>query len=138
MVQQGAQMFQFSDARVTPDAFEFYGVPALLGRGIVSEDGLPNATKVFVMSYSTWKGEFAADRGIVGKSFIVDGEPRTLIGVMPERFRGFGAYQEIFTPMDSAPSTEDAENGSKFNVMARVRRGVTFAAASAEFDVLAK
>ncbi|HYT24303.1 MAG TPA: ABC transporter permease [Candidatus Polarisedimenticolia bacterium] len=138
MVHQGAKMFQFSNARVTPDAFEFYGVPALLGRGIVSEDGLPNATKVFVMSYSTWKGEFAADRGIVGTSFIVDGEQRTLIGVMPERFRGFGTYQEIFTPVDSAPSTEDAKNGSKFNVMARVRRGVTFAVASAEFDVLAK
>ncbi len=57
---------------------------------------------------------------------------------MPERFRGFGTYQEIFTPVDSAPSTEDAKNGSKFNVMARVRRGVTFAVASAEFDVLAK
>ncbi len=39
MVQQGSKMFQFSSARVTPDAFEFYGVPALLGRGIVSEDG---------------------------------------------------------------------------------------------------
>jgi len=45
MVQQGARMFQFSNARVTPDAFDFYGVPALLGRGIISEDGLPGAPK---------------------------------------------------------------------------------------------
>jgi len=99
MVQQGARMFQFSNARVTPDAFEFYGVPALLGRGIVSQDGLPAAPKVFVMSYNTWRSEFAKDRGIVGKSFVVDGELRTLVGVMPERFRGFGTYQEIFTSL---------------------------------------
>jgi predicted permease len=137
MVQQGTRMFQFSNARVTSDAFDFYGVPALLGRGIISEDGLPGAPKIFVMSYGTWKGEFASDREIVGKSFEIDGEPRTLIGVMPERFRGFGTW-EIFTPVDSTPSAEAAQNGSKFSVMARVRRGVTFAAASAEFDVLAK
>jgi putative ABC transport system permease protein len=137
MVQQDTRMFQFSNARVTADAFEFYGVPALLGRGIVSEDGLPDAPKVFVMSYGTWKSEFALARDVVGKSFVVDGEPRTLVGVMPEMFRGFGTW-EIFTPVASAPSVEDAQNGSKFNVMARVRRGVTFAAASAEFDVLAK
>jgi len=57
---------------------------------------------------------------------------------MPERFSGFGAYQEIFTPTDATPSAEDAQHGSKFNVTARVRRGVTFAAASAELDVLTK
>jgi putative ABC transport system permease protein len=138
MVQQGARTFQFSNARVTPDAFEFYGVPALLGRGIVSDDGLPSAGKIFVMSYNTWKTEFASDRRIVGTSFVVDGEPRTLIGVMPERFSGFGAYQEIFTPIDSTPSAEDSQHGSKFSVTARVKRGVTFAAASAELDVLSK
>jgi putative ABC transport system permease protein len=138
MVRQGSRMFQFSNARVTSDGFEFYGVPALLGRGIVPEDGLANTPRVFVMSYGTWKSEFGADRGIVGTTFLIDEQPRTLVGVMPERFRGFGAYQDIFTPVDSAPSPEDAKNGSKFNVLARVKRGVTFATASAEFDVLAK
>jgi len=75
MVQQGPRTFQFSNARVTPDAFGFYGVPALLGRGLVSEDGLASAVKVFVMSYNTWKTEFASDRRIVGTSFAVDGKP---------------------------------------------------------------
>ena len=138
MVQQSGRMFQFSNALVTADAFEFYGVPALLGRGIVSEDGRVGAPKVFVMSYGTWRGEFGADRGIVGQSFVVDGQPCTLIGVMPERFRGFGAYKEIFTAVNWTPSTEEAEKGAKFNVRARVKRGVTLAAASAEFDVLVR
>lgn len=137
-VRQGARMFQFSNSRVTPDAFEFYGVPAFLGRGIISEDGLPGAPRVFVMSYGTWKAELGADRRIVGKVFVVDGEPRTLVGVMPERFRAFGTYQEIFTPVEWTPSAEDAEQGSKFNVIARVKPGVTLATASAEFDVLAR
>jgi hypothetical protein len=51
VVQQGARTFQFRSGQVTADAFEFYGVPALLGRTIVSEDGRPEAAPVFVMSY---------------------------------------------------------------------------------------
>jgi putative ABC transport system permease protein len=138
MVSEGARTFQFSNARVTADAFEFYGVPALLGRGIVPQDGLADAPKVLVMSYGTWKSEFAEDRGVIGKSFVVDGEPWTLVGVMPERFRGFGPYRDIFTAVDTAPSAEDAAQGSKFDVMARVKPGVSLAAASAELAVLTK
>jgi hypothetical protein len=50
LANDGAQMYQFSRTRVTPDAFDFYGVPPLLGRGIAPEDGKPGAPPVFVMS----------------------------------------------------------------------------------------
>ena len=58
-------------SRQTP--FDFYGVPPLLGRGITPADGLAKAPPVFVMGYKTWKGEFHSDPGILGKSFLVDG-----------------------------------------------------------------
>ncbi len=51
----GSRNYQFYDTRVTPDAFDFYGVPALLGRGIARQDGKPGAAPVFVISYKTWK-----------------------------------------------------------------------------------
>jgi putative ABC transport system permease protein len=137
IVQDGARMFQFDGAWVTADAFEFYGVPAFLGRGIVSEDGEAGAPKVFVLSYGTWKAEFGADPSIVGKSFVVNGEPRTLVGVMPQKFRALDPWKELFAPARWNPDAEKNE-GSKFRLLARVKRGVTFAAASAEFDVLAK
>src|SRR5580658_3140959 len=86
LVQDGARTFQLNNSCVTADAFEFYGVAAALGRTIVPEDGKPGAAPVFVMSFRTWKGEFGEDAGIVGRSFVIDGEPRTLVGVMPERF----------------------------------------------------
>ena len=122
---------------VTADAFDFYGVPAFLGRGISSEDGAPGAPKVFVLSYGTWKAEFGADPGIVGKSFVVDRQPRTLIGVMPQRFHGFGASQELFIPLNWAPGLEEAKV-AKFNVRARLKPGVTLAAGSAGFDIVAR
>jgi len=137
LVQQGPRVFQFADAMVTADAFDFYGVPAFLGRGISFEDGAPGAPKVFVLSYGTWKAEFGADPGIVGKSFVVDGQPRTLVGVMPRRFHGFGASQELFTPLNWSPSLDEAKI-AKLNVRARLKRGVTLATGSAWFDILAR
>jgi len=137
IVQQGPRVFQFAQAMVTADAFDFYGVPAFLGRGISYEDGAPGAPKVFVVSYGAWKAEFGADPAIIGKNFVVNGQPRTLVGVMPERFHGFGASQELFTPLNWAPSEEEAKI-AKFNVRARLRRGVTLAAGSAEFDIIAR
>src|SRR5271155_1910164 len=53
LVNDGPQTYQFYDARVTSDAFEFYGVPPLLGRGISTQDGMPGSAPVFVMSYKT-------------------------------------------------------------------------------------
>jgi putative ABC transport system permease protein len=138
VVQQGLRTFQFRNGQVTADAFEFYGVPALLGRAIVSEDGKPGVTPVFVMSYQTWKGEFGADPHILGNTFVIGGEPRTLVGIMPERFHAFGTARDIWTPANWMPSVQEAEKGSKFDVLARVKQGVSFAAASAELDVLVR
>ena len=134
-VQYGAKAYQFEDGIVSPDAFEFYGVEPILGRGIAAEDGKPGAPPVFVMSYRAWKGQFGADSGILGKTFVIEGEPTTLVGVMPERFHAFGAAQEIWTPVN-----EDAETEKRAGVhaLARLRRGATLASASAEMDVLAK
>ena len=137
-VQYGARMHQLENGHVSPDAFDFYGVAPVLGRGIAAEDGKPGATPVFVMSYRTWKGEFGGETGIIGKSFAIQDEPTTLIGVMPERFHGFGATQEIWTPVGEERKSAEAEKRTSVNVLARVKRGVTVAAASAEMDVQVK
>jgi len=135
-VQYGARNYQFENGHVSPDAFAFYGVAPLLGRGILPEDGQPGAPFVFVMSYPTWKGQFGADPAILGKNFVIEDAPATLVGVMPERFHGFGATQEIWTPVSDAQAASDSEKRIFVNVLARVKRGVTFAAASAELDLL--
>lgn len=135
-VQYGARSYQFENGQVSPDAFEFYGVPPLFGRGMVATDGKPDAPPVFVMSFPTWKVQFGADPGIIGKSFVIEGDPATLVGVMPERFHGFGATQEIWTPVGEAQAASETKKGIHVNVLARVKRGISFAAASAELDLL--
>src|SRR5580658_6467574 len=59
LLSEGKDKRQVYVGHVTGNAFEFYGVPPLLGRGIVPEDAKPGAPQVFVMSYRAWLGEFS-------------------------------------------------------------------------------
>jgi predicted permease len=138
LANDGSRMYQFNGTRVTSDAFDFYGVPPLLGRGITPEDGKPGAPPVFVMSYRTWKGVFHEDPKILGKVLTIDGEPRTLVGVMPQRFQAYGLQAEIWIPLTPSQDTPRADEESKATVLARLRPGLTLATASADLDLIVK
>jgi putative ABC transport system permease protein len=138
LIKDGLLTYQLYDARVTSDSFEFYGVPPLLGRGITSEDGKPGALPIFVMSYKTWKDAFQEDPNILGRSFTVDGEPRTLVGVMPSRFQAFGALDQIWIPFTWTNGMPRSDRDPTVTLLARLKRGVTVEAASADLDLIAK
>jgi putative ABC transport system permease protein len=138
-VSDGSQTFQFYDARVSSDAFEFYGVPALLGRGILPADGEPGAPPVFVIGYKTWKSNFNRDPKILGRSYVVDGEERSLVGVMPARFQAFGPLQQIYTPTTWTRIDPSFDQGQAIaGLLARLKPGVSLATATADLDVVAK
>jgi putative ABC transport system permease protein len=138
LANDGAQMYQFYDARVTSDAFDFYGVPPLLGRGIVPEDGKPGTPPVFVMNYKTWNGVFHADPKILGKTLSIDGEPRTLVGIMPARFQAYGSQTQVWIPITRSRDTPRADGEFPAEVLARLKPGVTIETASADLEVIVK
>ncbi len=114
-------------ASVSTNTFDYLGVHPLLGRTICEEDGRPDASPVFVMNYRLWQREFGGDPKILGKSFILRGTPRTLIGIMPARFNAFGA--SLWIPMRA-----DEAGG---NLIGRLKPGVSVQAAGAELDAIA-
>ncbi|HMD39160.1 MAG TPA: ABC transporter permease, partial [Candidatus Acidoferrum sp.] len=133
-----SQMYQFFAARVTADAFDFYGVPPLLGRGITPADGKPGAPPVFAISYKTWKGAFHEDPKILGKTISMDGEPRTLVGVMPARFQAYGTQDDIWIPISRSRDTPREDGEFPAEMLARLKPGVTLQAASADIDVIVR
>jgi putative ABC transport system permease protein len=114
-------------ADVTPNTFNYLGVPPLLGRTITEEDGRPDAPPVFVLNYRLWQREFGCDPKILGKSFVLRGAPRTLVGIMPARFNAFNA--SLWMPM-----RQDEAAG---NIIARLKPGVTAQAAAADLEAIA-
>ena len=134
LMNDGPKTHQLYSAGVTANAFTFYGVPALLGRCILPADGRPGAEPVFVISYDVWKNEFNSDPQIVGKSFIVSEEPRTLVGVMPPRFHAYGALVRIWIPFIDSHDESDTKQWGM--ILARLKPGVTLAAASTDLNVI--
>src|SRR5258708_4688354 len=126
---------QFTGAYVTPNTFTFLGVPALLGRTTTLEDAKPGAPPVFVMSYKTWRKNFSMDPAILGRTFILNGVPTTLVGIMPKRFTKRGA--DLWRPI--ALDRADAETNKKyFLLQARLKPGVTLREVESDIDVIAR
>jgi putative ABC transport system permease protein len=139
LLREGNDIHQVYATGVTSNAFDFYGVPPLLGRGIAPADGMANSSPVFVMSYKTWKGEFHSNPAIVGKRFLVDEHPRTLIGIMPPRFQAYGALVQIWTPITDSSDIKGGDPAASVDtMMARLKPGVTLETASADLDVIVK
>ena len=126
---------QFNGGNVTPNMFRVLGVPALIGRGILPEDGKPGAPPVFVMSYKMWSKRFNLDPSVLGRTFTLNGAARTLVGIMPPRFTKLGA--DLWMPM--VPNRADPEARQQyFMFQGHLKPGVTFRDAQADIDVLAR
>src|SRR5215472_9521339 len=92
-------------AAVTANTFNYLGVKPQFGRGITPEDGKPGAPLVFVLSYRLWQTEFGGAHDLLGKVFILDDRPTTLIGIMPKHLEPLGAsYWVPATVDESEPS----------------------------------
>jgi predicted permease len=112
---------------VTTNTFEFLGVAPLLGRTFSRQDGRPDAPPVFVMNYHFWQSEFGGDPKILNTSFILNGKPTTLVGIMPQRFNAFKA--NFWLPM--------RDEGNIPSVMGRLKTGVSVQAAGVDLDAIA-
>jgi predicted permease len=78
---------------VSANYFDVMGVKPMLGRSFLpEEDRTPNTHPVAVISHSLWQRRFDSDAGIVGKTIYLNGQPFTVIGVMPESFLGSTFY----------------------------------------------
>ncbi len=72
--------------RVTASTLATLGVGPAAGRLFNSEDDLPGAAPVALVSHGFWQSRFGGDAGIVGRSIRLDGVTHTVIGVMPSDF----------------------------------------------------
>ena len=128
---------RFHGVLCTPGTFEFFGMPATLGRAMQSADYEPGAPPVFVLRYKTWVARFSADPNVVNRTFILNGVPRTLIGVMPPRF-GWGSG-DVFLPRkpDRAETYAISDFPVVWYLVGHLKRGVTREQAHADLTVVA-
>jgi len=110
-------------ARISAGLFAMLGVQPVLGRDFAERDERAGEPASVIIGYDLWRRGFDADSAIVGRSIVVDGRPRTVIGVMPAGF-GFPSVAQIWTPL-VVPSPENTHGRFAFKCIARLKPGVT-------------
>ena len=123
---------------VTANFFSLLGVKPLLGRSFTADEDKEGADRVALISYGLWQRRFGGDPALVGKEILLDGQKRTVLGVMPAGFQFLSKETGLWVPM--AFSAEDLANrgGHYLTVVARMKPGVTLTAASADIAAVTR
>lgn len=93
---------QIEGSPQTPGFFTMMGLPMLLGRDFLPEEGQPGRDHVVVLSHRVWSQHFGADHDILGKEIRMNGEPYTVVGVMPPGMHDRLPYQ-LWVPLAFKP-----------------------------------
>lgn len=128
---------QLPGARVSAHFFDIFGVKAALGRTFVEGEDQAGKDHVAVLNHSLWQSQFGGDPGIVGRSILLDGEPHTVIGVLPRGTPFERGYGRIWRPLTFAPANM-TRNFHWFGAFARLKPGVTLEQARAQMDAIGK
>ncbi|MBV9679083.1 MAG: ABC transporter permease [Acidobacteriaceae bacterium] len=125
-------------AEVSAEIPKILSAKPLLGHLITSQDDAPGASPVVMLSYGLWKRDFAGDPSVIGKQTYLNGAKATVIAVMPKGFifpPGQVDQAEAWTALQlNSKSTN--RGGHNYNVLARLRPGVTLARARDEMSRL--
>lgn len=81
-----AEPEQVSSLLVTDGTLPLLGVQPMLGRTFAKEDDSPGTPETVMLTYGYWRRKFAGDASAVGRTLVVDGTGRQIIGVLPRRF----------------------------------------------------
>jgi predicted permease len=121
----------------TPSLFPVLRANALRGRLFDASETQPGRARVAVLSYYFWKQHFGADSAILGRKIEINQHSYTVIGVLPETV-AYPSTADVFLPF--APSAAQLSNRSahEYEVIGRLRDGVTKEQAQAELNVLAE
>jgi predicted permease len=128
---------RYDGAWVTAELFDILGVRPLLGRTFTREEEAPGAGRVAILSYTMWQDRFGGDPAIVGKPIRTNGVPYTVVGVMPEKF-AFPERQALWMPIQLDAARLERGTGQSLQVVGRLKPGVSFDAATADVDAIAR
>ena len=121
--------------RISQGTFEILRVAPQLGRTFTANEDRPNEDNVVILGHDLWQRNFGGDPQIVGKKIVLSNRQRTVVGVMPPGFR-FPEISELWVPLALTPQTFTRTDHG-LNSIARLKDGVTFAAAQSEMNTIA-
>src|SRR3984893_6017838 len=121
----GGEPEQVVGLRVTTNFLSMLGARTVLGRAFTAAEGEGKARfPVAVLTNGFWKRRFASDPGVIGRTFYMNSEPYTVIGVLaPDFWQSLPA--DLYVPWPVAELRAKGRGDHEFGVIARLKPGVT-------------
>jgi predicted permease len=123
---------------VTQSLLTLLGVEPLLGRLFVAGEDQKGAEHEVILSYGLWQRRFAGDSKVVGKVITLDGEPYTVLGVMPRTFKFapfWATRAEMWVPNAFGDRIHN-RGGNSLRIFARLKQDVALSEARAEIATI--
>ena len=117
--------FEWNDVLRTPPA---------LGRGFTKEEETFGNHRVLILSHGLWERLFGGDPGIIGRRVSMEGEPYTVVGVMPAGFAFPTPETELWTPLAFNFDVAGSRGVHYLTVIARLASGATLEAAGRDMN----
>ena len=123
-----------------------FGAKPLLGRTLLPDEDKPGRPAAAILSYGAWQRLFNADPSIVGKSITLNGKTSTVVGVLERSFmvntevmpsEGPMDKVDMFLPLPLGPDAAQERGDENYNIVARLKPGVTVEQAQADINVIA-
>lgn len=122
--------------RVSANIFDLLGVKPALGRLLLADDDRPDAAKVVVLGNGVWRRSYGGRSDVIGRSILINGEPRTVVGVLPADFilPVNANNNDICVPLqpDADPHRQQTSSVHYLCVIGRVMPGVAVPQAQAD------
>src|SRR3954463_1399391 len=127
-------------SRITSTMMPLLGIAPRFGRNFTAEEDLDGTAPVAILSDGLWRRRFGGDEQVVGRVVQIDGQPRTIVGVMPRGVSLPGPLageDDLWMPARLSPADRVTEVYHSQKILGRLAGGVTLEQASAELEAMA-
>jgi putative ABC transport system permease protein len=133
----GEKPERYSAAYTTASMFDLVRVRPHIGRALGPADDAPGSPQVVLLSDDLWRNRFGADPGVLGRTIRLNGEPTTIVGVMPPRFR-FPILQDLWVNLRPDPTAVPRGEGRRLEVFGRLKPGASLEGAGANLAAVTR
>ena len=132
----GDEPEQLQGGRVTWPFLDIFGLKPAIGRTFLPEEDQPGKDRVVILSHRIWESRFGSDRMLLGRTLTLDGNPYTVIGVLPEGGPFDKGLQDVWMPL-AFEAKDETRNSRWLRVWARLKPGVGVEQARAQMNSVA-
>lgn len=131
--------------RVSSNLLPMLGAQAKSGRLFLPEEGETGHASTAVLSYGMWERRYGSDAHTIGRAITINGKSYQVVGILPKAFflphevlpTLYGPDQpDVFLPLPLGPNAAAVRTHEDYNIVGKLKRGVTVSQAQAEMDTL--